>query len=107
MPAPMSRAIVLAASLLLAQAPPTSPPPTATSPPDTEIVLAPLTSPAGGAPSVGRGVNITQSPGYDNQPSFTPDGAAIFFTSIRGGAQTDIYRYDIAARTTTQITATP
>ena len=42
-------------------------------------------------------MNITRSPGYDNQPSFTPDGAAILFTSNRGGTQTDIYRYDVGS----------
>ncbi|MBI3402288.1 MAG: PD40 domain-containing protein [Acidobacteria bacterium] len=76
------------------------------SPPDTEIYLAPLT--AGGATlSVGRPVNITNSPGYDNQPSFRPDGGAILFTSIRGGTQTDIYRYDIASGATERVTNTP
>jgi WD40-like Beta Propeller Repeat len=74
-------------------------------PPDTEIFLAPLAVRA--APAVGRPVNITSSPGYDNQPSFTPDGAAIFFTSNRGGSQTDIFRYDIAGGATARITNTP
>src|SRR5258705_12810310 len=74
-------------------------------PPDTEIFLAPL---APGASPVGRPVNITNNPGYDNQPSFTPDGAGILFTSIRGGGtQTDIYRYDVASRATAQVTRTP
>ena len=72
-------------------------------PPDTEIFLAPL----GAGASVGTPVNITQSPGYDNQPAFTPDGAAVIYTSIRGGAQTDIYRYDIASGATARVTRTP
>lgn len=76
-------------------------------PPDTDIFLAPLTVAAGQA-VVGQPVNITASPGYDNQPSFTPDGSSVLFTSLRGGAaQTDIYRYDIAARSTTRVTSTP
>ena len=74
-------------------------------PPDTEIFLAPLTP--GATPPVGRPVNITNSPGYDNQPSFTLDGSAILFTSIRGGTQTDIYRYDIASAATSRVTVTP
>jgi dipeptidyl aminopeptidase/acylaminoacyl peptidase len=74
-------------------------------PPDTDIFLAPLSP--GAAAFVGTPVNITRSPGYDNQPSFTPDGAAILFTSNRGGTQTDIYRYDVGSRATSRVTNTP
>jgi WD40 repeat protein len=86
------------AALLQAQAP--------TAPPDTEIFLAPLSG-ANGALTVGPAVNITNSSGYDNQPSFTPDGQHILFTSIRGGTQTDIYRYDIAPASIARVTNTP
>jgi len=75
-------------------------------PPDTEIFLATL-SVGGGTISLGQPANITNSPGYDNQPSFTPDGQQILFTSMRGGNQTDIYRYDIAGRTIARVTDTP
>ena len=85
----------------------------ATPPPDTDIFLAPLTT-VSGVLTVGAPVNVTSSPGYDNQPSFSPDGSALFFTSARGAQaattsnrlQTDVYRYDIAARTTSRVTAT-
>ncbi len=50
-------------------------------------------------------LNVTDRDGYDNQPSFTPDGRFLLYTSNRGG-QTDIYRYDIANGTTTQVTHT-
>jgi dipeptidyl aminopeptidase/acylaminoacyl peptidase len=72
----------------------------------TDIFLAPL-SMQGGRPVVGPAVNITNVPGYDNQPSFTPDSRAILFTSNRQGGQTDIYRYDVATKTTSRITSTP
>jgi WD40 repeat protein len=75
----------------------------APAPPDTDIFLAPFSERG----AVGRAANITLTPGYDNQPSFTPDGAGLLFTSNRGGAQTDIYRYDTAAGTTSRITDTP
>jgi dipeptidyl aminopeptidase/acylaminoacyl peptidase len=75
-------------------------------PPDTDIFIAPLTS-EDGRPTVGAAENITNTPGYDNQPSFTPDGGAVLFTSARGGKQTDIYRYDISTRKTVRITNTP
>jgi dipeptidyl aminopeptidase/acylaminoacyl peptidase len=76
-------------------------------PPDTEIFLAPLTI-VGGRLTVGEPVNITNSPGYDNQPSFTPDGQAIIFASVRGGGRLpDIYRYDIRTALTGRVTQTP
>ena len=75
-------------------------------PPDTEIFLAPLSTSAG-MPSIGQPVNITNSRGYDNQPSFTPDGLQILFTSNRGGTQTDIYRYDVTSRAVARVTDTP
>src|SRR4029077_2214203 len=78
--------------------------PPAAAPPDTEIFLATL----GSGASVGRPMNITSSPGYDNQPAFTPDGASVLFTSIRGGGTPpDIYRSDIASGATSQVTRTP
>jgi dipeptidyl aminopeptidase/acylaminoacyl peptidase len=83
--------------------------PAAPAPPDTEIYLATLlpATTSGATPSVGRPANMTNSPGYDNQPSFTPDGGAVLFTSIRGGTQTDIYRYDVASGATSRVTNTP
>jgi hypothetical protein len=88
-------------------------------PPDTEIFLATL-SRAGGKLVIGAPANITGSPGYDNQPSFTPDGQQILFTSVRGtlppslaasvpagAVQTDIYRYDIRSRRISRVTQTP
>lgn len=78
-----------------AQPPPATPPPAAQAPPDTEIYLAPLKI-TNGAIEIGAATNITNNPGYDNQPFFTPDGRAVLFTSVRGGGtQTDIYRYEL------------
>ncbi|MBW8713891.1 MAG: PD40 domain-containing protein, partial [Acidobacteria bacterium] len=89
----------------------TNAPPSSASPPDTEIYLASLLT-NDGSVVVGPPVNITRSPGYDNQPSFTPDGKQILFASVRRGPATardnakapgaaspatDIYRYDIDA----------
>src|SRR3954470_8467432 len=75
-------------------------------PPATDIYLAPLQLLRGRA-TVGRPVNITNRPGYDNQPSFTPDGAAILYTSTRDDGQSDIYRYDRTAKTISRVTTTP
>jgi hypothetical protein len=92
--------------------PPAQPPvaPAAQAPPDTEIYLAPLTT-VNGVLQVGPAVDITNSPGYDNQPFFTPDGKGLLFASIRGasaagGTQTDIYRYELATTEISQVTRT-
>jgi dipeptidyl aminopeptidase/acylaminoacyl peptidase len=75
-------------------------------PPATEIYLASLTS-SGQTIRVGAPVNITKSPGYDNQPYFLPDSSALLFSSNRDGSQTDIYRHDVLRRILTQVTKTP
>jgi dipeptidyl aminopeptidase/acylaminoacyl peptidase len=94
--------MLLAASAAAGQTPRTP-----EGPPDTEIYLAGLHV-SGTTVTIDAPTNITSSPGYDNQPSFTPDGRAIFFTSVRGGGRLpDIYRYDIRSRQTTHVTQTP
>ena len=70
-----------------------------------DIWLAPLRI-TNGAVSVGAAVNVTNRPGYDNQPAFTPDGGAILYTSQRDG-QTDIYRYDLRTKRIAAVTTTP
>ena len=55
----------------------------------------------------GQPANITNRAGYDNQPSFLPDGQSLLYTSMREGEQTDIYRYDFKTRQTTRLTSTP
>jgi Tol biopolymer transport system component len=62
-------------------------------------------------------INITNRRGYDNQPSFTPDGKGILFTrsdppspeASARQAQTDIYFYDFTSRSSepTRVTNTP
>lgn len=78
----------------------------AQAPPSTDIFLAPLEIKSG-VPVIGAPVNITHRAGYDNQPSFTPDGRAILFTSIHEDRQSDIYRYDLSTKQITRVTATP
>jgi hypothetical protein len=74
-------------------------------PPGTDIFILPL---GGSGESLTTGVprNITARAGYDNQPFFSPDRRSLYYTSQREG-QTDIYRYDLTAGTTTRITHTP
>lgn len=85
-------------------------------PPDTEVYLAPL-SIVGRKVTIGTPRNISENPGYDNQPSFTPDGSGVLFTSVRGGGKpdpanaaasgSDIYRFDVRSGRTTRVTDTP
>jgi WD40 repeat protein len=52
-------------------------------------------------------VNITNRPGYDNQPTFSPDGKYLLYTSIRDEKQSDIYKYDLKTKKISQFTNTP
>lgn len=72
---------------------------------DPEIYLMPM-SVRGGRISLGKPINITNRPGYDNQPAFSPSGREIYYTSTREDGQADIYKYNIAAKTTERVTKT-
>src|SRR5712692_11002610 len=87
-----------------AQAPSPSPTPTAT-PPSSDIFIIDVAA-HNGKMKLGPPVKITNWVGYNNQPSFMPDGQSILYTSIRD-KQADIYRYDMRSGATTQITNTP
>ena len=75
-------------------------------PPATEVFLMSLPPNASAHDGPVNWINISSSPGYDNQPSFLPDSSAVLFSSNRDGKQTDIYRYDIAAKALKQVTNT-
>src|SRR5262245_39623192 len=92
-----------ALALLLAQAAaPASPGP---GPAATDIYLLELRA-TGARPAASGLVRVTDWKGYDNQPSFTPDGRALLYTSIREDGQADIHRYDLAAKTSARLTTT-
>jgi dipeptidyl aminopeptidase/acylaminoacyl peptidase len=81
-------------------------------PPATEVYLATL-SVDGKKLSIGKPENISNSPGYDNQPFFSPDGQSVYFTSARGDVaskcgspQTDVYRFDAGSRAVVRVTST-
>jgi WD40 repeat protein len=80
--------------------PPQAPAAAAAAVPSTDIYLYRLSR--GLIPFRSRLVNITNRPGYDNQPSF--DASAILYTSIRDG-QADIYRFENGR--STSVTTTP
>jgi dipeptidyl aminopeptidase/acylaminoacyl peptidase len=57
--------------------------------------------------SLSNARNITNSPGYDNQPFFLEDGESLLYSSDDGFGQTDIYRYNIKSRSERRLTFTP
>ncbi len=55
--------------------------------------------------SLSNPLNVSQNVGYDNQPSFSPDGTILYFTSNRNG-ETDLVAYDIGSGGKTWVTET-
>lgn len=96
---PTFAAILLAASVFLAT------PTLVRAQGDTDVFVATLDT-RGGAARIGAPRNVTNRAGYDNQPSFTRDGGAIFYTSTREDAQADIYRHVLATGRTMRVTYT-
>jgi len=74
--------------------------------PNSDIFVAPLSF-DGGTPAIGDAINITDDPGYDNQPSFLPDEHRFFFVSEGASGKTDIWGYDIGAGDKIKISETP
>ncbi|HXJ31465.1 MAG TPA: hypothetical protein VNG35_12540, partial [Gemmatimonadales bacterium] len=80
-------ATLVLAALQAAAAPP--------GPPGTDIWVADLTI-RDGRVNVGKPLNVTARPGYDNQPAFLPDGSGFLYTRIGADGQADMWRYDFA-----------
>lgn len=76
-------------------------------PPATDIYVADLTEDDMGWLSVGKAVNLTHRPAYDNQPAFLPDGKAILYTAYQPDGQTDIQRFDLSSKASRNLTSTP
>ena len=53
-----------------------------------------------------RPVNITNHPGYDNQPSFHPQKPIVYYASFNEQGRADIKSYNYKTKATTQITET-
>jgi hypothetical protein len=49
-------------------------------------------------------LNITHRAGYDNQPTFSPDGKSILYVCIDSTNQADVYRYTISKKTSVNLT---
>jgi hypothetical protein len=104
-PTAMTR--LLASALVLAAAAPLAAQQAAPRPPvvQPDVFVAPLEVRAGRV-SVGAPRNVTQAPGYDNQPAFSADGRTLFYTATREDAQADIWRLDLAGGMRSRVTTT-
>jgi TolB protein len=52
----------------------------------------------------GAEIRLTDTPGLDDGPEYSPDGKYIYFNSIRGGRTMQIWRMDADGKNATQIT---
>lgn len=95
-------AIVLAAALVMPQAPQA---PNPASPAPFDIYLVPV---AKGLPSMktAKPQPVSIAPGYDNQPNFSADGKRILFAANRDDKQTEIFAFDRENGRVTQVTHT-
>ncbi|MDP2386801.1 MAG: hypothetical protein Q8M29_10550 [Bacteroidota bacterium] len=74
--------------------------------PESDIYLFEIKK-TGNTVIIKKGVNITNRPGYDNQPAFTPDGKSLLYVSIKEDKQSDVYSYSLGSKKVKQLTATP
>lgn len=72
--------------------------------PDSDIFLFPFIEDEQGARIAGDGRNITERPGYDNQPWFTPGGKTILYTANHVPDRTDVFEYEILGGGRRQLT---
>jgi hypothetical protein len=71
----------------------------------TDIWVVSLNA-GGSSVSFGTPRNVTKRPGYDNQPTFTPDGGALLYTRIEGDGPPDIWRHPLDGSAPARFTRT-
>ena len=72
--------------------------------PDTDVFVADLDLASG---KVGEPRNLTQRPGYDNQPAFTRDNRVLLYVARDDSGSTDVWRVDLETGSRTPVTRTP
>jgi hypothetical protein len=72
----------------------------------TEVYLLDL-SEKGGKIVLSNPRNVSDKPGYDNQPFFHPTKPLLYYTSMMPDKQTDIWSYDFQQSVRTPVTRTP
>lgn len=74
--------------------------------PSTDVWSVTITQ-EGRRVSAGTPVNLTRRTGYDNQPSFTPDGKYVLYTSIAENGQADSWRIQLPNGAPQRLTDAP
>jgi hypothetical protein len=74
--------------------------------PDTDIWVSEVFV-HGTSVELGKPVNVTHRPGYDNQPCFLSDSQTILYTVADAAGRTDIYRRVLTAPSSVRVTQTP
>lgn len=74
-------------------------------PEGTDVWLAEIFEVVGGGFVIDEPRDLTSRPGYDNQPSFGPDGTLYFVQ--QEGVRTDVWRWDSGSNTKHRLTSTP
>ena len=72
----------------------------------TEIYLLDLTESAGSL-TLSNPRNVSDKPGYDNQPFFHPAKPLLYYTSMMDDKQTDIWSYNLTTGIRMPVTHTP
>ncbi|XWW47217.1 hypothetical protein JYG30_07155 [Fibrella sp. USSR17] len=72
----------------------------------TEVYLLDL-SEKGGKITLANPRNVSNKPGYDNQPFFHPTKPLLYYTAMMPGDQTDIWSYDLQKAIRMPVTLTP
>jgi hypothetical protein len=74
--------------------------------PGTDVWIVPMKQ-VGIAVSFGEPRNVTDRPGYDNQPSFTAKGDAVLYTAMDAQGKTDIWRITLPDGKPARVTNVP
>lgn len=72
----------------------------------TDVWVAPLRE-AGRTITVGQPRNLTNRPGYDNQPAFSARGDIVYFTAVHDDGPSDIWRVPASGGVAQRFTDTP
>lgn len=74
--------------------------------PDTDLWLFKIETDKNKKSVLTHSANITNRSGYDNQPSFSPDGKKLFYVSIGDDKQSDIFCYVVKSKKILRVTNT-